>query len=524
MLRRRWRVPAAAVAATLVLSGCTLPVLAPRTDGGPDRAPVGATADWKPCPETPRELVGRAAPDMRYDCATIGVPRDWQATGATAGAAASPGGGGTFDIALIRVRSVKQHDRIGSLLINPGGPGGSGVDTAVYLSFGAALGGLPDDITQRFDLVGFDPRGVSRSSPVKCISDAELDSNFGYDPDPRTQAEFDGAVALSERIGEACGDRYGDQLRLYSTEQAARDMDAVRAAVGDEKTTYLGYSYGTLLGATYAQLFPRNVRALVLDGAIDPKQDVVASSESQAKGFELAFTNFANWCTRTPARCPIAPDPRGAVTDALAKADVSPVRAGNGRTATGGWVMYAVISSLYTESGWQELAKGIDELAGGNPNRVFELADSYAERGPDGRYSNLFDANLAINCADEDSVPDLPRIRELQSQWRTKYPLFGPLLAVGLLSCRYWPGQRDPYPTGAATGAPPILVVGTTGDPATPYEHTPELAAMLGVGKVLTWEGEGHTAYPQTPCINAAVDAYLLDLTVPSAGTRCPAR
>lgn len=525
---RRWRVLATAVAASLVLSGCTLPVFAPRTDNAPDRAPagpVGAAANWQPCPETPKDLVGRSAPDMRYDCATIAVPRDWQAAGATTGATATPGGAGaTFDIALIRVRSTKQRDRIGSLLINPGGPGGSGVDTAVYLSFGSAFGGLPDDITERFDLVGFDPRGVSRSSPVKCISDADLDSNFGYDPDPQTQAEFDASVALSRRIGEECGDKYGDQLRLYSTEQAARDMDAIRAAVGDEKMTYLGYSYGTLLGATYAQLFPRNIRALVLDGAVDPEQDVVAGSESQAKGFELAFTNFTQWCARTPARCPIAPDARGAVTDALAKADVSPVRGRNGRTATGGWVMYAVISSLYTESGWEELAKGIDELAGGDPTQVFELADSYAERTADGRYSNLFDANLAINCADEDSVPDLARIRELQSQWRTKYPLFGAPLAVGLLSCLYWPGQRDPYPTGTATGAPPILVVGTTGDPATPYEQTPKLAGMLGVGKVLTWEGEGHTAYPQTACITRAVDAYLLDLTVPTAGLRCPPR
>jgi pimeloyl-ACP methyl ester carboxylesterase len=530
---------AGCIAAMLLVTGCTLPVFAPRTEGGSHSSspgPVGAPPVWTPCPETPKDLVGRTAPNMQYDCATIAVPQDWQAAGGSASPGnTSPGNtnpgstkpgssaGGTFTIALLRARSTKQRDRIGSLLINPGGPGGSGVDTAVYLSFGAAFGGLPDDVTQRFDIIGFDPRGVGRSSPVRCISDTDLDASFGADPDPESQAEFDRLVALNQRIGEGCGDKYGDQLRLYSTEQAARDMDAIRVAVGDQKMTYLGYSYGTLLGATYAQLFPRNVRAFVLDGAVDPQQDLVASSESQAKGFELAFTNFTQWCAKTPARCPIAPDARGAVTAALEKAKVSPVRGKDGRTATGGWVMYGVISSLYTESGWEKLAQAIDQLEQGDPAEVFALADSYAERDADGHYSNLFDANLAINCADEDTVPSLAQIRDLQSQWRTKYPIFGASLAVGLLSCRYWPGQRDPYPAGAAIGAPPFLVVGTTGDPATPYEQTPKLAGMLGVGTVLTWEGEGHTAYPTTTCIRKAVDSYLIDLKVPEKGLRCPA-
>jgi pimeloyl-ACP methyl ester carboxylesterase len=460
---------------------------------------------------------------MTYDCATITVPQDWHAAGSS-GATANPGGGPTFQIALLRARSTQQRNRIGSLVINPGGPGASGVDTAVYLSFGPAFGGLPDEVTQRFDIVGFDPRGVNRSSPIKCISDAKLDANFGYEPDPKSQAAFDGLVALNQTIGNGCAGQYGDALRLYATEQAARDMDAVRSAVGDQKLTYLGYSYGTLLGATYAQLFPQNVRALVLDGAVDPRQNLISSSESQAQGFERAFNNFAAWCAKTPAKCPIAPDARAAVTSVMDKARVSPTTGAGGRPATAGWVMYAVISSLYTQTGWEELAKAISDLEQGNPAGVFKLADAYAERGPDGHYSNLFDANLAINCTDESTKPSVQQIRDLQSQWRAKYPLFGAPLAVGMLSCALWPGQRDPYPTGTAAGAPPILVVGTTGDPATPYEQTPRLADMLGVGKVLTWEGEGHTAYPQTPCITSNVDAYLVNLTVPPPGTRCPAR
>jgi pimeloyl-ACP methyl ester carboxylesterase len=152
---------------------------------------------------------------------------------------------------------------------------------------------------------------------------------------------------------------------------------------------------------------------------------------------------------------------------------------------------------------------------------VFEIADQYVERDPTGRYSNFFDALSVVNCSDQEAVPPVDRIRQLQGQWRAKYPLFGASLAVGMLTCSLWKGGHDPYPTGEATGAPPILVVGTTGDPATPYEQSPRLAEMLGVGRLLTWEGEGHTAYPKSPCVTAAVDAYLIDLTVPPEGTRC---
>ncbi len=517
---RRHRLVAGLLAAVVVATaGCTLPVVAPEEsapDTGLTQAPTvpGTQASWRPCPEVPRELVGRGASGMTYECASVAVPRDW----------AQPQAGETYEVALIRIRSRAQKDRIGSLVLNPGGPGASGIETAVFLSFGPRLGGLPTQITDRFDIVGFDPRGVGRSAPVKCISDADQDATFAAPPDPESQTEFNEVVALNKKIAEGCGRKYGDQLPTFSTEQAARDMDAIRAAVGDPKLTYLGYSYGTLLGATYAQLFPGNVRALVLDGAVDPEQDLVAGAETQAAGFERAFGNFTGWCARTPAQCPVAPDARGALTDALAKAETSPVRGPDGRDATPGWIFLGLVSSLYTESGWASLAKALDRLQAGDARGIFDLADAYARRGPGGRYTNLFDANLAVNCADATGVPTAARVRELQSEWRTKYPLFGASLAVGLLPCVFWPGGRDPYPTGAAEGAPPILVVGTTGDPATPYENTQRLATMLGTGEVLTWEGEGHTAYPNTTCITAAVNAYLIDLTEPQEGLRCPAR
>ena len=519
---RRLRLTVGLLAVMVIaVAGCTVPTFAPSggatptaTGGAGQSSTSGGTASWSPCPDIPQQLVGRAATGMEYDCATVAVPQDWN----------NPSNGKTFDIAMIRVRSQSQHNRIGSLLINPGGPGGSGIDTAVYLSFGQGLGGLPSAVTDQFDIVGFDPRGVGRSDPVKCISSADQDASFAAVPDPVSQADFNSFVALNKKIATECGAKYGTQLPYYSTEQAAKDIDALRGAVGDTKLSYLGFSYGTLLGATYAQLYPTKIRAMVLDGAVDPKQNYIQGSESQAKGFERAFTDFSTWCKQTPDKCAIAPDARKAVTDALAAAAKNPVKGTDGRSATSGWIFVAVISSLYTESGWTTLADAIASLKQGNPKGIFDLADQYAERQPDGTYSNLFDANLAVNCADTKDAPSVAEVRTLQSQWRTKYPLFGAPLAVGMLPCTFWPGARDPYPAGAATGAPPIVVVGTTGDPATPYENTADLANMLGVGHVLTWEGEGHTAYPSTPCIVSAVDNYLLALKVPQAGLRCPAK
>ncbi|HEX6499773.1 MAG TPA: alpha/beta hydrolase [Micromonosporaceae bacterium] len=493
----------ALLVAAAALAGCTSKPSnrdAPRTAAG--------TASWKPCMDVAR-LVTRSLPaNVAFDCATVKVPQDW----------AHADNGRTFDIALIRARIASQRNRIGSLVVNPGGPGASGISLAVYLSRQ-----LPVDVLRRFDLVGFDPRGVGRSSEVKCFSDADLDAVFGTDPDPTSQAGYDALAALYKRMAQSCATKYGDSLTLFSTEQTARDLDAIRQAVGDRKLNYLGYSYGTLLGATYAHLFGPKIRSFVLDGAVDPTQDPINASQTQAAGFEHAFDNFSDWCKNNASRCPIGPDPRAAIDAALAQGRTSPVTGADGRKATRGWISLAIVSALYSEDTWPDLAAAFDDLRRGDPHGVFALADSYAERGSNGHYSNLFDANAAIGCADDTDRSDAARIRNLQQQWRKAYPLFGGMLATGLLMCSEWRAAPDPYPTGKANGAPPIVVVGTTGDPATPYEQTARLAGMLGTGVVLTWQGEGHTAYPQTTCVTSAVDNYLIDLKVPPAGTVCPA-
>ncbi|GAA0722814.1 alpha/beta hydrolase [Dactylosporangium roseum] len=491
----RWTVPT---------SGRPLGSPSARPSASSSGVPI-APADWQPCPDAYKAVFPKPPQNVSFSCATVKVPRDWD----------NPKGSDTFDIALVRGRSTTQRDRVGSLFINPGGPGASGFDYAVYRSVY-----LPAEVVRRFDVIGFDPRGIGRSSPVKCFSDADLDANFGIDPDPVSDAQFQQSVALTRRLAQSCGDKYGDALRHFSTEQAARDMDALRAAVGEEKLTYLGYSYGTLLGAVYAQLFPKNVRALVLDGAVDPTLSTQDSAEKQAAGFELAFTNFTNWCRDNAPSCPIGPDARAVVTKAITDARTAPVKGRDGRTATAGWVFTAVVSSLYSESSWRTLAQAMQDLRSGKPDKMFVLADSYAERDPSGKYNNMFDANAAVGCTDSDDTPTVEQARALQAQWRQKYPLFGGSLALNLI-CAQWPGKRDPYPTGAATGSAPIVVIGTLGDPATPYEQAPALAKMLGVGTLVTWKGEGHTAYPKTGCIIDAVDRYLIDLRVPPANLTC---
>jgi pimeloyl-ACP methyl ester carboxylesterase len=503
----------AALLAAAALAACSVSPVEGTFADGPAAEPSGSAAAgqarWRSCDDTAKEITGgQANSQFRFSCATVRVPQDW----------AHPARG-TFDVALIRARATNQGNRTGSLLVNPGGPGASGVETAVYLSYG-----LPTEVARRFDLVGFDPRGVGRSTEVACIPDRTKDELAAADPDPVTDAAFRVQVDLVTRASAGCGRKYGPTLGLFNTEQTARDLDAVRAAVGDAKTTYLGYSYGTLLGAVYAQLFPRRIRALVLDGAVDPTATPVQSSEGQAVGFERAFDDFAADCRRRGSACPIGPDARATVTRVLAAVRARPPRARDGREVTAGYVVTGIVASLYSQSQWTALGRAIADVAKGDGNRILALADEYNQRRADGTYTNLMEANTAVACADEAAPTTVAESRRLQGAWRSRYPLFGAALANSLLTCAVWPTTHDPYPTGPARRAPPIVVVGTTGDPATPYENTPKLAAMLGTGAVLTWEGEGHTAYPQTACVVRAVDAYLLNLTVPRSGLHCPAR
>ncbi len=516
-MRRRSVIVIATVVVALV-AGCTpqrVRWVSPTSGGAGASSSASAgfavsPPAWRPCrDEADKVLQGQRPQGVSYDCGTIEVPQDWT----------RPDRAKTFHIALMRVRGPHQTNRIGSLVVNPGGPGGSGVDLAAYLSLQ-----LPSVILERFDVVGFDPRGVSRSDPVKCFADADMDALFGFDPDPQAQADFDAFVALNKKMAAGCQAKYGDTLSLFSTEQAAHDLDGIRTALGEQKLTYLGFSYGTLLGATYAQLFPKNIRAFVLDGAVDPTADTLQSAEGQAKGFAHAFDQFAAWCQANPAKCPAGPDAKATLNAALDMGRKAPVTAADGRKVTAGWILVGVFRALYLQDFWPFLAEGLANVIKGDPKRIMQLADDYPERDPRGHYSNMIDAFNTVSCDDDGTIENVEQARSLQSEWRAKYAVFGANLALGIVSCSVWPARRDPFPTGKAAGAPPIVVVGTVNDPATPYEQTAKLAAMLGVGRVVTWEGEGHTAYPKTTCIRAAVNAYLISLSLPPEGLRCPAK
>jgi pimeloyl-ACP methyl ester carboxylesterase len=511
---------AAASGLLLAVSGCT-------SSSGDTAADPSASASsapsepeaveiaWSDCDAEISQFVAGAPGserDLAFECGSTQVPISYDEPQ-----------GETLPLFLVRARWAQQTDRIGSLVVNPGGPGASGADAAV----GSALT-LPEDVLRRFDVVGFDPRGVAGSTPVECIPPDLKDRMVAAEPRPSTPEQVDEAFALQQEVADGCAEEYGDALGTFNTVDTARDMDLLRESLGDEQLTYLGYSYGTTLGSTYAELFPDEVRALVLDAATDPDDDPRAEAEQQATSLEAAFDGFAANCTGLVAGCPLGPDPRRFVEELLDQAGTAPIPsalAGETRQATPGVIMTAVLQSLYDSSRWPQLIQGLTAARNGDSQQVFALADAFAQRLPDGTYTNLFDALRAINCADTDPATALPEeeVRTLVTEWGQRYPLFGAGSAVALHNCAVWEAERTPIPERDAEGAAPILVIGNSGDPVTPLPGAVDMAEDLTSGVLLTWQGQGHTAYPKTDCVIGAVNAYLIDLAVPQDGLTCPA-
>jgi pimeloyl-ACP methyl ester carboxylesterase len=341
-----------------------------------------------------------------------------------------------------------------------------------------------------------------------------------------TDAQLTDHFALTKEVADGCAKQYGDALGTFNTVATARDMEQLRQSLGDDKLTYLGYSYGTTLGSTYAELFPDKVRAFVLDGAVDPDSDEKARAEAHAQGLEAGFDAFANNCVGLIAGCPVSADPRGflnGLLGAAARTAIPSSEPGEKRQATPGVIMTAVQAALYDTASWPQLAQGLAAASRGDSKGLFSLADGYSGRLKDGKYSNLLDANRAINCADTDQKFTETEIRGLAADWGQKYPLFGAGSAAGLSTCSVWKAHRTPLPKRDAQGSPPIVVVGNTGDPVTPEAGAQDMAKDLTSGVLLVWQGQGHTAYPKTPCITDAVDNYLINLAPPADGLTCPA-
>ena len=454
--------------------------------------------------------------DPTYDCTYLRVPLDYSHPDA-----------GEAKIAVLRKKASASDDRIGSLVFNPGGPGASGTDTVTNLPQGVRNGPLG----QRFDLIGFDPRGVGASRPaVECFTPAERDAD-------RLDVEVDTSPTGVNRIegkerdyDHKCVDRSGGAplLANVGTRDAAKDIDILRAALGDKKLSYLGYSYGTDLGTAYAEQFPRNVRALVLDGAIDPAQSQEQRLLGQAAGFQHAFDTFAAWCT-TQADCPLGRDP--AKTTATYRALVlpvidHPVPLADGRKLSYDDAQTGTSQALYDTELWAPLKRGLQELAAGRGRILMQLADLYNGRQPDGTYSYEQDAFNAVNCVDDKPITDSATVLKISKETIAAAPFeddgHGPSPALD--QCAYWPVPSTGSPhTPHINGLPPTLVVSVTGDPATPYQSGVNLARDLAA-RLVTIEGTQHTAALQgISCVDNMVTRYFTDLTLPNDGARCTA-
>ncbi|MGX1241994.1 pimeloyl-ACP methyl ester carboxylesterase [Streptomyces pseudovenezuelae] len=433
------------------------------------------------------------------------VPLDW-----------SRPGGKTIDLALIR-SLARGGDRIGSLLFNFGGPGASGI---------AGLPGYAATVSllrERYDLVSWDPRGVGASEGVRCRGDKETQAAEAVDATPDTPAEERAFLKDAADFARGCQRDAGDLLAHVSTTDTARDMDLMRHVLGDTELHYFGISYGTELGGVYAHLFPERVGRLVLDAVVDPSADSVAHRENQARGFQRALDNYLASTGQDPEKG------TRRIADLLDRIDAEPLETYSGRKLTQVLAFTGIVWPLYREDSWPSLTSALGTAEQGDGSELLALADGYNERDPSGRYGLLPQAQRVISCLDDKQRPTLAEAQRLLPEFERISPVFGPFLGWDAAGwCHDWPvpGQYE-TPEVSAPGAAPVLVIGNTGDPATPYEGARRMADELGqgVGVELTWKGEGHGAYGNgSDCVDSTVNAYLLKGTVPKDGKVCARR
>ncbi|NPD04817.1 alpha/beta fold hydrolase [Nocardioides sp. zg-1308] len=453
--------------------------------------------DWQPC-ET----------NADQECGLLEVPVDY-----------SEPGGESIDLALLRVPA--SGERLGSLVVNPGGPGAPGT------SYAAAAGQVfREPLLQAFDLVGFDPRGVGRSAPVDCLSDDELDVYLAGDPTPDTpqeQADYRTSVLT---FGDKCAQGSGPVVAHVTTTEAARDMDVLRSALGEETLTYFGASYGTKLGATYAELFPEQVGRFVLDGAVDVSLDPQELSLEQATGFETALRAYVQNCLDSTDNCFLGDSVEeglATITGLLDSLEDEPLPAGD-RELTVGSAFYGIITPLYNRDYWFLLSNALASALDGKGSALLQLADAYASRSGDGTYlDNSVEANYVINCLDDPAAVPFDEVPSLFPAFEEASPTFGRVFAWGTAGCRGIGLEPSEEPlTIRGEGAAPILVLGTTRDPATPLKWARALSAQLQSGVLVERDGDGHTAYNAgNACIDAVVEDYLTEGAVPDDGTTC---
>jgi pimeloyl-ACP methyl ester carboxylesterase len=454
-----------------------------------------------------------------YECARIEVPLDYD----------DPTGD-VIELQLLKNPADEPSERIGSLVVNPGGPGAPGTDYAGEQA-DPSVGGdgaFREPIRDHFDIVGFDPRGTGDSTPVDCFTDEELDEYVAADPDPDTPAEEREFAEWNQRFGEGCVERSGDLAGHVSTYEAARDMDVIRAVLEEEKLTYFGASYGTKLGATYAGLFPERAGRLVLDGAVDIALPFLQSSLQQATGFQTALNAYVDDCV-AKGDCYLGSSRQAAldtIREFVDSVDREPIPVG-GRELQVGHAFLGIITPLYNRDYWTYLDQGLGQALDGDATFLLLLADLYVSRDPDGDgyTDNSAEAIYAINCLDDPSAIPLDEVPDHYAKFRKASPTFGRVFAWGLTGCDGLGVDAPEFDfTFDAAGADPMLVVGTTRDPATPYRWAQALARQLEPAILVSRDGDGHTGYNAgNSCVDQTIEDYLIEGVVPDGPVDCPA-
>jgi pimeloyl-ACP methyl ester carboxylesterase len=502
------------VALVALVTGCTGPSDSPSSQPSPQPTPIQSRAS-KAQPATPglegfyHQKLDWQECRRGFECARLQVPLDYTKPQSR-----------TIEVAVLKAKASDQGEKLGSVVYDPGGPGVAGTDyvTNPDRLFGPA-------VLEHYDIIGLDPRGVGASEPVDCLSDSRLDTLLTSDPDPDTPAEVKQSDARMRGLGRGCIQRSGAVARRISTVEVAKDLDVLRAALGESKLTYFGASYGTAIGATYADLFPENVGRMVLDGALDPRSSTLDLNRVQAHGFETALRAYVGACVSRGSCFLGSTVDEGArrVREFLDQLERKPLRAGD-RTLTAGNANYGISYPLYNKATWGILDQALQKAFQGDGTVLMALADAYLHRTASGAFEdNSFEAYYAINCLDHDDAIPSSKLARYRPEFDKASPTFGRIFLSSVSACEDWPvhtgrkGKRV-----HATGAAPILVVGTTRDPATPLVWARALARQLDNAVLVVRDGDGHTGYRQgSTCTDTVVEAYLVSGTVPRHNVRC---
>jgi pimeloyl-ACP methyl ester carboxylesterase len=443
--------------------------------------------------------------NSEVECGNIEVPFDY-----------SDPDQGSFVLYVKKHNAASPADRIGSMMVNPGGPGFGGsslADDAEYY--------FSQDLIDRFDIIAWDPRGTGESTPaVNCVD--TFDEYFGLDSPPETPAEKQALIDASQAFNDKCAENSGTILPFISTKASAQDINSLRLALGEEKVSYFGFSYGSELGTTWATMFPETVRAIVVDGAVDPTASSIQEGMAQAKGFEGQLATFLKQCSeRTTCEFHNNGDAEAAFDQLVLAVDTKPLEVSKDRTlVTQGVLFTAVAQAMYSDYYWPQLSEALSAAQGGDGKGILQLYDDYYQRNEDGTYGNELEAFLAISCLDDPGATSTEEVDSHIEDFIAAAPRLGGNFAYGY-SCALWPVKQAAKVNITGKGAGPIVVVGTTGDAATPLSSTRKMAQGLEQGILIVVDANQHTGYGANSCVVKAVDEYLIKLTVPANETTC---